>query len=222
MTLVAPAPAQAATSCSGARLHYHDGYATTTQITVGASAIIKTKSPTLCTGGASTYSNAFSLLTGPANTGAGWAQTGYIRDKLNLNGALSGFSQQVRLYGLIPVTKYFPAPAQDSTHSYQSFQLATGFIGLYIDANRVDTTSWKPTENWAPQPWSSQYSGETGHCQSDMPGLAVTKAHFTNVTILQFGSWVAPGTMTSVLDCGTKYAHAIVNATALDIWTANP
>jgi hypothetical protein len=33
---------------------------------------------------------------------------------------------------------------------------------------------------------------------------------------------VAPGTMTSGLDCGTKYAHAIVNATALDIWTANP
>lgn len=218
-SVAAPGEAAAATTCSGARSNFFDGYYTSTQNTTGSVAIIKTKSPTICTG-ASTFSNAWSMLTAFGN--AGWAQTGYIREKDHLNGALSGFSQRVRLNGEAPVTKWFPAPAQDSTHSYQSLVNGNGFIALFIDANQVDITTWKPVDYWGSQPWSSQYSGETGHCQGDVPGLAVTKAHFTNVKILKNGSWVAPGAMGSVVNCGTKYGQAIVNATALDIWTARP
>jgi hypothetical protein len=220
-SLLAPASAEAATTCSGSRSNYWDLYGTSNPTTMGSTAIIKTRSPTLCTGGTSTFSNAWSLITGRfLVTGPGWAQTGYVRDTLHSSGALSGFSQEVRLYGLTPVTKYFPGPAQDSTHSYQSYTLSTGYLVLYIDANQVDSTTWKPADNWGSQPWSSQFAGETGHCQTDVPGVLTSKAHFTNVTIKQNGNWIAPGTMTSHLDCNGKYAHAIVNSKALDIWIA--
>ncbi len=95
---------------------------------------------------------------------------------------------------------------------------------MYIDATKVDTSTFKPASYWGPQPWSSQFFEETGHCQTDVPGLASAKVHFTNVTIQNTvgGAWVAPGGMASGLDCGTKYAHAMASGTAFDAWTAVP
>ena len=76
-------PAAAATTCSGTRSNYHDGYQTLTVTTTGTAADIMVRYPTLCTGavGGASFSSAWTMLTG-AGDPAGWAQTGYLRDPL--------------------------------------------------------------------------------------------------------------------------------------------
>jgi hypothetical protein len=152
----------------------------------------------------------------------GWAQTGYIREKDHLNGALVGFSQYKRATGVAPVTKWFGGPSINSIHSYQSY-VSGAVIVLYIDTYKVDQTNFDPASYWGAQPWSSQFEEETGHCQTDVPGLASDKVHFTQLRIRQGGSWVAPPSLSPGSQlCGTKYGRAIVNATSVDLWTAVP
>lgn len=144
-----------------------------------------------------------------------------VRDKDHLNGALSGFSQYLRTTSDTTVTKYFGGPAINSIHSYQSYVLGTAVV-LYIDANRVDTTNFDPAAYWGPQPWSSQFAGETGHCQTDVAGLSSDKVHFTQAKIKQGASWVNSPDVHQGLDCGTKYAQWIIANTTFDLWTAKP
>lgn len=210
-------PVEAASTCVGVRGNYFDGYGTVGANTTGSTAIISTEYPSLCTG-ASTFSNSWSMITSLLST-AGWAQTGYIRDKNHNNGSLASFSQYLRTTSDVPVTKWFGAPQLNSIHSYQSFVSGTAIV-MYIDAFKVDTTNFNPATYWGSQPWSSQFFEETGHCQTDVPGLSTDKVHFTTVKILQSGSWVAAPSLTPGRDCQSKYGQSIVNPTALDLWTA--
>ncbi len=91
---------------------------------------------------------------------------------------------------------------------------------MYIDAIKVDTTNFDPAAWWGAQPWSSQFFEETGHCQTDAPGLAVDKVHYTNVKIQQGGSWVNAPSLQPSWNCGNKYGRSIVNASSFNVWTA--
>lgn len=111
-----PSTVSGATTCVGSRSNYFDGYGTVAPNTVGSTAIISTQYPSLCSG-ASTFSNAWSMITALTAT-AGWAQTGYIREREYDNGALHSFSQVLRTTSDAPVTKFFAGPAVGSVHSY--------------------------------------------------------------------------------------------------------
>ena len=215
-----PASVTAATTCVGSRSNWFVGYWTVGVNTTGSSAIISTEYPSLCAG-ASTFSNSWSMITS-LNAGAGWAQTGYIRETQHLNGTMSSFSQYLRTTGDTPVTKWFGGPSSNSIHSYQSWLSGTTIV-MWIDANHVDTTNFNPVNYWGPQPWSSQFFEETGHCQTDVAGLPSDKVHFTQVKIRQGASFVASPSLTSPKpDCGTKYGQSKINATTLDVRTAVP
>ncbi len=153
----------------------------------------------------------------------GWAQTGYIREREHDNGDLSGFSQYKRP-GAPPVTKWFPAPAINSVHSYQTFLNAGGFVVLYIDQYRVDTTNFRPADYWGPQPWSTQLAEETGHCQTDVPGLSSDRVHYTGVRYERPDlTWATPsGPLHKIVDCSTKYDSSFVADGQFDFWTAQP
>ena len=229
VAVVVPSPAAAATSCSGSGVNEFDARYTTTSNTMGTSGLARTRFPTLCTGtGSYTFSSAWTMLTGPGNSG--WAQTGYWRQTTDPFPQMHGFSQVLRRDdGFdVAVTKNWPSPAIDSVHSYQSYVLSSGpsagYIVMYIDANRVATSTFKPVDYWGAQPWSNQFGEETFHCQTDVPGIDAgnTKVHFTGLASLHNGSWVAPSPTLQELNCGSKYAQANVSATAWDFWTAIP
>ena len=136
---------------------------------------------------------------------------------------LHGFSQYRKTTSYATVTKYFAGPAQDSVHAYQSFVNSSHRVDLYIDSTKVDTSSFDPASYWGSQPWRSIYSEEVGHCQTDVPGLAVAKTHYTLEAILHNGVWQGPGSLNSPTPgCGSKFGKTIVSSTALDLWTAQP
>jgi hypothetical protein len=207
----------AASPCVGARSNLFDARVSSTYKTVGSKATISTESPSLCTGGASTFSTAWSMIGAPSV--GGWAQTGYIRDTAHLSGAISYFSQYKRP-GAVAVTKWFGGISINSTHSYRSYLLWNGYIALAIDNNLVDTTNFKPADYWGGQFWSSQFAEETGHCQTDVPGLATDKVHYTNMAYMDVDlTWHTPlGTLIPYVDC-TRYDNGMLNSGAYDFWT---
>jgi hypothetical protein len=152
-----------------------------------------------------------------------WAQTGYIRDARHNGGAMSSFSQYIRP-GFAPVTKWFSGPGTNSVHSYQSYVGADGYIVLWIDQYQVDKTNFEPSAYWGAQPWSSQYSEETGHCATDVPGLVSYKVHFTSVKYQRPSDslWLVPYPTAKARDCGTTYNNNVVDYDKFDFWTANP
>ncbi len=212
----------AAGTCSGNRANYHNGLFTFNVNTWGSTAVISTEWPSLCSGQQS-FSGAWTMIAGP-NAG-GWAQSGYVREALIDSTKLFVFSQYRRATGAPPVTKFFsPGPPNDAVRSYTSqYNSGTRRIDIYYEDQRLDTTNFDPTLVWS-QPWSSQWSEETGHCQTDVPGLVVDKVHYTVVRqqLVAGGGWESPAGAEFRRNCGTKYATQRINATAFDAWTQNP
>lgn len=216
--------ATAAGTCSGSLGNYFNGWFTFTVNTWGSTANISTEWPSLCSGQAS-FSTAWVMIADPDL--GGWAQAGYIRTQLwNLDGRkLYVFSQYRRAVGFQPITKFFsPGPPNDAVRSYTArYNPMSRRIDLYYEDQRLDTTNFDPTAVWS-QPWSSQWSEETGHCQTDVPGLPLDRVHYTVVRQQHApgGPWQAPIGAQFGRDCGAKYATQQVNQTAFDAWTAAP
>ncbi len=217
-------PVAAAPSCVGTRANFFDGKVSLVE-TYGSSARISTVYPLLCSG-ASTFSNAWSMLTTAATLG--WAQSGYIREYELSPTTVYYFAQWKRASGYAPNTLYTsPGPAAGNVVKYKTTINVDGYVEMYRGSTIMARSGWKPSNNWGPQPWSNQYFGETGHCETDVPGLEWNRAHFTDVsrqTWLQ-GAWINATGLTTAKDCGSRYQLLTLSppsSVAFDIWSYTP
>lgn len=218
-----PPRAIAAVACAGARSNYFDGKYTNSSTTYGARAVIETFYPGLCTGGASTFSNAWSMIAPQATTG--WAQSGYVKDTIMSQTTVYYFAQWKKNTAATPNTLYTsPGPANGAVIEYKSVVNSNGYIDMYRGATLMATSTWKPADFWGAQPWSNQYFGETGHCETDVPGLDFNPVSLTSVQYRSQvgGTWLTPVGLTGVHHCGSTYQYATVSSTAFNIWTYRP
>lgn len=214
-------PAAGASACSGARTNLFAGRFGYSVTTFGSSGSINTVNPSLCSGG-STFSTNWTMLA-PQATNA-WAQSGYLKDTLKSATAIYYFAQWRQNGTSTPATVYLSGPSAGSIHQYRTTVNPSGYLEMYSDTTKLAQSTWKPSLNWGAQPWSNQFSGETGHCQTDLPGYDFNKGHYTAVTYQaqQSGPWLNSVGLGTFHDCGSTYQVLTSSSTVFDIWTNVP
>lgn len=218
----APLPADAASACVGSGTNLFAGRFGYTATTYGSKASLGTVDPGLCSG-ANTASTAWSMLA-PQATNA-WAQSGFVKETAMSPTIIYYFAQWRRNGASTPNTLYTsPGPSAGTVHIYQTLVNSNGYVEMYRDTTLMARSTWKPADNWGAQPWSNQYSGETWHCQTDVPGYEWNKEHFTSVLYQAQvgGNWLTPVGLGTYHDCGSAYQVLTVSSTAFDVWTYRP
>ena len=159
------------------------------------------------------------MLADPGSSG-GYAQSGYVKDERIDPSRIEWFTQSRRTSSYAPITKYIIGPTTGTAYEYETaVNSSTSLIGMYIQHTLRSTTTWAPESWWGPQPWSNQFSGETGQCETGVPGSSSSKAHFTLVQQQQTKGGLFKTTvgLTTGHDC--TYSLTVVSATAFDIGT---
>ncbi len=156
------------------------------------------------------------MLAPQATTG--WAQVGYVKDTA-VSSSTYFLTQYKRNTATAPVTGYW-ASGGGVRYTYKTqYNSATQRIDMYVNTTKYSITNFDPNLYWGGQPWSSQYSGETGHCQSDMPGTAGDHEGLAFVKLLSGSSWVTPSSPQKTVNCSTRYAQLTLGSGTFDIWT---
>jgi hypothetical protein len=152
---------------------------------------------------------------------SGWAQSGIVRDTAFSSSKYS-FTQYKRNSSTPAVTGYYSQYASDPSNVLKTeYNFSTARIDMWINSTKFATTNFDPNSYWGAQPWSSQYSAETGHCQSDVPGTSTAKSEYRSVLKKTgAGTWIAPAVFESVSpDCSPRYRIEWAGSPSFNVWT---
>lgn len=179
----------------------------------GASAVIDTKTPNLCSFPSQSTVSASSAWAMWNATGAplvDYAQIGYI--KIKSNSATFFYQYNSENCSNCSVTGY-PSGYNSSAHSYRVEKDTNAFIGyagMYIDGVQQGSTNFDPDIKWTGTR-RAQWNGETVDLGDDVVGTSTSKEHFTTLKedVLSAGSlqWIVPPTTAVANDtsAGTRY-----------------
>jgi hypothetical protein len=226
--------ASAALSSCGTPGNKFDGAWATGITQYGAKASVETLSPQLCNpvNGSTSLSAAWVMETTNA-TCDGWAQAGYVHTGSNsaFGYHWNVFTQTVThstVCGGTPNTEWFGTPSGSPTFKvyYTTDHLGgAGFFDLYQGSTYLWSTSWDPASAWTGN-WVPEFFGETGDCNSDMPGTQSNKVTFGSVEKMENPQAGGEGTWSAIndlilpaADCTRFHRGWQTQPDAFNIWT---
>jgi hypothetical protein len=118
-------------------------------------------------------------------------------------------------------TKYFAAPSGTAQY-WVNYNFSNGHLYMNKGLTTLDQTTFDPAVSWT-GPWIPEFFGETGHCESDVPGVAGNRVAYTSVKkMARDGTWSSiPSLSLPTPDCTNSRYHRnwSVQPTSFQIYT---
>lgn len=237
--LTLPTQARAAGAC-GTSGNWFDGYSVPAKVSrYGVSARIEFRNPDLCgddvTGGS--FSGAWSMIiaasaTYPSNAAAqGWAQVGYIQladgDGNGHCHCIAQFAQYTRKCKATLSCTGYPLRTRYNTENptgswtYRVRYEDDGVLHMVSHGVELYAMDYTPAGDWDSH-WAGQFSGETGHKESDIVGTSGNKANFTELHTQNYDlSWQDVGSpnMSHLVPTIAQYQREKFSNANFNIWT---
>ncbi|MGI5175886.1 hypothetical protein ACQEVZ_06090 [Dactylosporangium sp. CA-152071] len=228
-------PAAAAGTC-GTQGNYFDGYYYDPDIWPGysfegASGYIVVRDGVLCSGagGIGNFSNAWLMIAGWNRTGAAWSQVGFERTS---GSPLRWFSQHAwnNSTGDHLSTRYSTFSIASEVGVRHTFRVLWNSACTCLQAI-IDVTVWSNSDfnpffssGWGGLPFSPQFSGETGHLETDVPGRSGTRTAFTALGAQQYSNdaLVPMPCAMNATTSSARWGRSASGCDAFSIWTATP
>jgi len=229
------APGRANVTPCGTLGEHLDGAATTFQNSIfGARANIGIEQPEIC--GSTSVSVIWSMVAAGSaiqSGTTGWAQAGCGQFGSQSGYSQSGYKEFAQFTKWCasdgtcasgyPVTKFNGQPPASGNPIASAFQKADNAIHMYYDQIQIAVTDFNVASAWNPS-WSAQFSAETHHLGSDVPGYSDAKVHVTNLQKAtdNTSDWANIQSTTSQSpDCRYHY-QGVGSGTDFDVWTYPP
>jgi hypothetical protein len=239
LTLLRPAPANAARACSGSATSYFDGFYYSASAHPGynyegVSGYIRVRDAAICTGSgnAGNPSTSWVMIAGSNADHYDWSQVGFIRrggDTLrwfSQHGWYSGGNNHL-------TTRFSTLSVIDQIGVQHTFRVLWSASCLCNRAY-IDTTLWSSSpfnpfvdaeSGWGPTPFSPQFAGETKDLNSDITGQPSVHTAFSALGAQRYSDDVLeplPCIMTGANSNPSRWGRSSSRCDAFDIWTATP